>query len=69
MNTSINAHSFQLRFRSLFEPGRGYAFPCDAQGHVDMDELSERSRLNYMYARAVMGRELSSPVVEACTLQ
>jgi hypothetical protein len=55
---------FELRFRSLFDEGRAYAFPCDAAGHVDMDALSERARLNYLYARTVVGRELSMPAVQ-----
>jgi len=54
---------YELRFRSLFDEGRAYAFPCDAAGHVDMDSLSDRARDNYLYARAVVGRELSLPAV------
>jgi hypothetical protein len=34
---------YELRFQSLFTEGRGYAFPCDAQGHVNIDALSERA--------------------------
>jgi hypothetical protein len=56
---------FQLCFRSLFDPGRGYAFPCDGSGRVDLDRLSENARNNYFYARAMVGRELSVPAVEA----
>jgi hypothetical protein len=55
---------FQLCFRSLFSSGRGFAFPCDGRGHVDLDHLSERARLNYLFARAMVGRELSMPAVE-----
>lgn len=55
---------FQLCFRSLFDPGRGYAFPCDGAGRVDLDGLSEEARNNYLYARAMIGRELSVPEVE-----
>ncbi len=55
---------FQLCFRSLFDPGRGYAFPCDCEGRVDLDQLSERGRTNYLYARAMVGRELCAPAVE-----
>ena len=54
---------FELRFQSLFDSGRGYAFPCDPTGHVDLNELSERARHNYFYARAVVGRELTVPAV------
>jgi hypothetical protein len=56
--------SFQLRYRSLFDPGRGFAFPCDARGQVDLDDLSDRARDNYLYARAMVGRELAPPLVE-----
>jgi hypothetical protein len=54
---------YELRFQSLFDEGRAFAFPCDAQGHVDMDALSDRARENYLYARAVIGREVSMPAV------
>lgn len=63
MTQSASAAAFRLCFRSLFD-GRGYAFPCDAQGRVDMDRLSERARNNYFYARAMVGRELAAPEVE-----
>ena len=55
---------FRLCFRSLFDSGRGYAFPCDCNGRVDLDELSECARNNYFYARAMVGRELAVPAVE-----
>jgi len=55
---------YELRFRSLFEEGRGFAFPCDAQGRVDIDAMSDRARLNYFYARTVIGRELTTPAVQ-----
>jgi hypothetical protein len=55
--------AFQLRFRSLFREGRGYSFPCDVAGRVDMDRLSERARINYFFARALVGRDLDVPVV------
>jgi hypothetical protein len=54
---------FELRFQSLFDSGRGYAFPCDPTGEVNLDQLSDRARDNYLYARAVVGRELSMPAV------
>ncbi len=55
---------YELRFQSLFAGGRGYAFPCDRQGRVDLDRLSEEARNDYLYARAVVGRELAAPAVE-----
>jgi hypothetical protein len=52
---------YELRFSSLISGGQNFAFPCDAQGHVEISGLSERSRNNYFYARAVIGREFSPP--------
>jgi hypothetical protein len=60
---------YELRFQSLFQEGRGFAFPCDAQGHVDLDALGERLRLNYLYARTLIGRDFSMPAVCSGTLQ
>jgi hypothetical protein len=60
---SQSGAAYELRFLSLSSAGRGYAFPCDAQGHVDMDALSDRARNNYLYARALMGRDVSWPAV------
>ena len=59
---------FQLRFQSLFQQGRGFAFPCDSRGHVDLDHMSERARNNYFYARAMIGRELTVPAIETVAL-
>jgi hypothetical protein len=59
---------YELRFLSLFDEGRGYAFPCDAKGHIDMDTMSDRARLNYFYARSVIGREVSMPAVRPLDL-
>ena len=53
----------QLRFESLFHEGRALAFPCDDHGQVALDALSERARRNYLYARAVVGREFAQPRV------
>jgi len=66
--TESGANAYQLCFRSLFHSGRGYAFPCDPQGQVNLDGMSENARNNYFYARAMVGRELSAPAVEAATL-
>jgi hypothetical protein len=54
---------FELRFDPLFDAGRGFAFPCDERGRVDLDALSERARCNYFYARTVVGRDLACPAV------
>jgi hypothetical protein len=55
--------SYEIRFQSLFKEGRALCFPCDERGQVSMDLLSERARENYLYARAVVGREFAYPSV------
>lgn len=55
--------SHQIRYQSLANAGRGLCFPCDAMGHVPLDELNARARENYLYARAVVGRDFAFPVV------
>ena len=57
MSPPVERLRYELRFGSLFNAGRAFAFPCDADGHVDMDALSERARTDYLYARAVVGCE------------
>ena len=61
-------HAYEIRFQSIFQEGRGLAFPCDAKGQVDLDVLSERARANYLYARAVIGREYLAPAVALCAM-
>jgi hypothetical protein len=66
MKSSIHAPlavAYEIRFQSLFNEGRALTFPCDADGHVQMDDLSEKARDNYLYARAVVGREYATPAV------
>jgi hypothetical protein len=59
---------YELRFQSLFDGGRAYAFSCDAAGHVDLDTLSNQARLNYFYARTVIGREVAMPAVRVTVM-
>ena len=63
--TSVQPQAYEVRFDSLFRPGRALCFPCDAQGHVNIDQLSERARTNYLFARAMIGREFCYPSVTA----
>jgi hypothetical protein len=62
MDTAVIS-PYETRFVSLFNEGGELAFPCDAQGKVNLDGLSNRARNNYFYARALIGREFSAPVV------
>jgi hypothetical protein len=57
-----------LRFQSLSHSSRSFAFPCDPKGLVDMDQLSDRTRNNYLYARAMVGRELAVPAVRPASM-
>jgi len=56
---------FEIRFASIFQEGRTLASPCTALGGVDMDALSERGRSNYLFARAMVGREFAVPSVRS----
>jgi len=57
------ATRYELRFTSLSTKRCEYAFPCDKAGLVDIDALTDRSRTDYFYARTMVGKELSAPVV------
>lgn len=63
-STTVDKASYEVRFKSLFNEGRGLVFPCDAQGHVDLDCLSDMARNNYFYARALVGREFANPAIQ-----
>lgn len=64
MNTAFGKPAYELRFQSLFKEGRALCFPCDEGGLVELDALSDRARSNYLYARAVVGREYAAPAVQ-----
>lgn len=68
MNTDFGKPAYELRFQSLFHEGRALTFPCDAGGHVQLDALTDRARHNYLYARAVVGREYAAPAVQLSDL-
>lgn len=63
MNANPAPADFQIRFDDLFHAGRCLCFPCDGEGRVDIDALSDRARENYLYARAMVGREYAAPAV------
>ena len=63
MGTTQCTGHYELRFQSLFKEGRAWAFPCDPQGRVDLDAMSERARCNYLFVRSVIGREVEMPRV------
>lgn len=69
MNRASSTHAafhFEVRFQSLFHSGRALAFPCDREGHVDLDDFSDHARANYLFARAMVGREYYLPRITEC---
>lgn len=57
--------AFQLRFHSLVGEANEFSCACDAAGHVVMDEMSERARSSYLFARAMVGRLYAPPEIAA----
>ncbi len=58
--------AFELRFDPLVDAQAPLTFPCDARGCVDLDDLCDRSRSDYMFAHTLIGRMFTLPVVQAC---
>ena len=54
-----------LRFTPRFEGQRCLVFPCNAAGDVEIDKLSEHERVDYLFARALRGRDYSLEIVTA----
>lgn len=52
----------------LITAGGRRAFVCNPEGNVDLDQLSDRARTDFLYARAVVGRELAFPALRASGL-
>ena len=64
-SASMPMHSeFEVHFRSLLRRGFELIFPCDREGRVNLDVLSERAKTNYLFAHAMVGREYSWPAVQ-----
>jgi hypothetical protein len=60
---NLDDSGYEVRFESLFQPGRALSFPCDRSGCVDCDALTHSVKTNYLFARAMVGREFATPVV------
>ena len=52
-----------LQFLPRFGGHRRLVFPCNAAGHVEIDKLSEHERVDYLFARALRGRDYSLEIV------
>jgi hypothetical protein len=68
-SSTKSVSGFEIRFQSLFREGRALAFPCDGEGRVNLDAVSERARNNYFFACSAIGLEYAMPVVKASELR
>jgi hypothetical protein len=55
----------ELRFLPRFGGQRRLVFPCNTAGQVEIDKLSEHQRIDYLFARALRGRDYSLEIVTA----
>ena len=61
--TVLDECAYELRFAPLRDGTAAMAFPCDRKGQVQLDSLSDRARLDYLFARAVVGCHYARPAV------
>ena len=59
----LKGPGFRLRFEANVEGEPVIDIPCDADGKVDLDALSEAERTAYFYARVVCHPRFSAQVV------
>ncbi len=59
---------YELRFQSLFHTGRALAFPCDREGEVHWDTMTDGARASFLRAQGSVGREYASPAVRLSDL-
>ncbi len=52
-----------LSFGSVYGFEGGLIFPCDHEGAVDIDALSEADRISFQYAVSSVGQDFNDPVV------
>lgn len=61
--TSTTKNSHEIRYQPLGGAGGALTFPCDERGQVPLDDLSDRARHDYLFARAVVGRDFAYPTI------
>ena len=66
--SSMSAAGYRIRYLPVSGRGPELSFPCDARGQVELDALSDRVRNNYLYARALVGRDYRAPAILPCEL-
>ncbi|MBW8758235.1 MAG: hypothetical protein JF586_11555 [Burkholderiales bacterium] len=63
--TTFAELAFELHFEPLVDEQSPLSFPCDADGRVDLDDLCDRSRRDYLFAHTLIGRHFETPVIRA----
>jgi hypothetical protein len=56
---------FEIHYVCLANDQGDLSFPCDCQGHVELDALSPQAAENYLFARAMVGRDYALPALVA----
>jgi hypothetical protein len=64
LRASAMTSTHEIRYQSLFDPGRAMTFACDSEGYVPRDTLSDRALANYLFARAAVRAGTCLPVGE-----
>jgi hypothetical protein len=54
---------FEIRYACLAREHEDLCFPCDCCGHVELDALSPQDAENYLFARAMVGRDYALPAI------
>jgi hypothetical protein len=58
------AHAnFEIHYACLADGQGDLNFPCDSLGHVELDALSPQAAENYLFARAMVGRDYALPAL------
>ncbi|MEW6705995.1 MAG: hypothetical protein AB1430_14215 [Pseudomonadota bacterium] len=66
MDTDSDATDRAQTYELVFVPlhhGCSFAFPCNEAGVVELNDLTEQARNNYLLARALVGRDFQMPSV------
>ena len=54
---------FEIHYACLAHAHEDLCFPCDCYGHVELDALSPQATENYLFARAMVGRDYALPSI------
>jgi hypothetical protein len=54
---------FEIHYVCLADVQGDLRFPCDSLGRVELDALSPQAAENYLFARAMVGRDYALPAL------